>query len=453
MQINRSNRPPGEPRIDFTSPKIKKFDLTNGLKIYFSNKTDLPIVRINLLVNGGSKSDPETQKGLCNLLAMCLDEGAGQYNSLQLADEFEILGAQFAISCTDDLIILSLQVLTENFLPALKLLSDVVTQPHLMEDDFNREKNKVLVRINQSKAEPDYIADIAFVYFLFGNDSEYAFPVEGIERTAQNIQFNSVKNSYSNLFTPLNSTLVTVGNLDEEFFREQLDTIFGKWNHTSLINNRKTNLNKTTRKIYLINKPDSFQTEIRTGHLSSKRSEDDFFQKQIINLILGGQFSSRLNSNLREKNGFTYGIHSQFNYLQEAGYFAVSTSVDAANTSAALREIYSEINKIKSGVTQEELDFAKSSLTKKYPSNFETFRQIASAISTKVIHNLPDNYFETYIEKVSSLNLNDINSIAYKSICPDEIISVLVGDSTKILSQLDKNEFGEIEVLSFDEIF
>jgi zinc protease len=251
----------------------------------------------------------------------------------------------------------------------------------------------------------------------------------------------------------LNSTLVTVGNLNEEFFRGQLDTIFGKWNHTSLINNRKTNLNKTTRKIYLINKPDSFQTEIRTGHLSSKRSEDDFFQKQIINLILGGQFSSRLNSNLREKNGFTYGIHSQFNYLQEAGYFAVSTSVDAANTSAALREIYSEINKIKSGVTQEELDFAKSSLTKKYPSNFETFRQIASAISTKVIHNLPDNYFETYIEKVSSLKLNDINSIAYKSICPDEIISVLVGDSTKILSQLDKNEFGEIEVLSFDEIF
>ena len=453
MQINRTKRPASTSQIDFMPPKIKKFDLTNGLKIYFNNKTDLPIVRMNFLVNGGSKLDPNDQKGLCNLLAMCMDEGAGQYNSLQLADEFEMLGAQFTISCTDDFIILSLQVLTENFLPALKLLSDVVTQPHLKEDDFNREKNKVLVRINQSKAEPDYLADIAFVYFLFGNDSDYALPVEGIERTVQNIQLNSVKYSYSNLFTPLNSTLVTVGNLDEEFFQGELEIVFGKWNHTSLINNRTINLNKTTRKIYLINKPDSFQTEIRTGHLSSKRSEDDFFQKQIVNLILGGQFSSRLNSNLREKNGFTYGIHSQFNYLEEAGYFAVSTSVDAANTSAALREIYSEIYKIKSGVTQEELDFAKSSLTKKYPSNFETFRQIASAISTKVIHNLPDNYFETYIEKVSSLQLNNINSIANKSICPDEIISVLVGDSTKILSQLDKNEFGEIEVLSFDEIF
>jgi len=453
MQINRSKRPPGTAQIDFTPPKIEKFDLANGLKIYSSKKADLPIVKMNFLVNGGSKLDPNDQKGLCNLLAMCMDEGAGQYNSLQLADEFEMLGAQFAISCTDDFIILSLQVLTENFIPSLKLITEVVTNPHLKEEDFNREKNKVLVRINQSKAEPDYIADIAFVYFLFGNDSAYAFPVEGVERTAQNIRLNLVKNSYSNLFTPLNSTLVTVGNVDEEFFRGELESIFGKWNRTSLINNRTINLNKTTRKVYLINKPDSVQTEIRTGHLSSKRNEDDFFQKQIINLILGGQFSSRLNLNLREKNGFTYGVHSQFNYLQEAGYFTVSTSVDAANTSAALREIYMEINKIKSGVTQEEFNFAKSSLTKKYPSNFETFRQIADAISTKVIHNLPDNYFETYIEKVSSLKLNEINSIANKSICPDEIFSILVGDSKKIFTQLDKNEFGEISVIDFEEIF
>jgi len=453
MQTDRSKRPLGTSQIDFTPPKIEKFDLANGLKIHFSNKTDLPIVRMNLLVNGGSKSDPDAQKGLCNLLAMCLDEGAGKYNSLQLADEFEMLGAQFAISCTDDFIILSLQVLTENFIPAIKLLSDVVTQPHLKEDDFNREKNKALVRINQSKAEPDYIADIAFVYFLFGKDSAYAFPVEGVERTTQNIQLNAMKDLYTNLFAPLNSTIVTVGNIDVVFFRDELETIFGKWNNTSLINSRTINLKKTSRKVYLINKTDSVQTEIRTGHLSSKRSEDDFFQKQIINLILGGQFSSRLNLNLREKNGYTYGVHSQFNYLQEAGYFAVSTSVDGANTSAALREIYTEINKIKSGVTQEELNFAKSSLTKKYPSNFETFRQIAAAISAKVIHNLPDNYFEKYIEEVSSLDLSDINSIANKSICPDEIISVLVGDASKILTQLDKSEFGEISVIDFEKIF
>jgi len=157
--------------------------------------------------------------------------------------------------------------------------------------------------------------------------------------------------------------------------------------------------------------------------------------------------------NLREKNGFTYGVHSQFNYLKEGGYFAVSTSVDVVNTIPALSEIYSEIRKIKSGISNEEFNFAKSSLTKKFPSNFETYRQIAAAVSTKVIHNLSDNYFETYIKKISMMQLKEVNSIANEAIHPDEIISVLVGDSTKIISQLAKKEFGEIVILNFDEIF
>ena len=453
MQIDRSKRPTSSEEIKFHTPGIQNFKIQNGLKVFFSGKKDLPIVRINFLVNNGSRFDPYDKKGLCNLLVMCIDEGAGEFNALQLADEFELLGAQFSVSCDADASIVSLQVLSENFIPALKLLSDVITKPHFKDADFELQKNKVLVRLNQSKAEPDYIADVSFEYFLFGNDSPYAFPVMGIERTVQNIQPDFIRNLYKNNFAPLNSAMVVVGNIDKDLLQKELESVLGKWDNTPRIANAPVHVNRTQRKVFIINKPDAVQTEIRTGHLSSKRSEKDFFQKQIINLSLGGQFSSRLNLNLREKHGYTYGVHSSFNYFKEAGYFAVSTSVDVINTVNALSQIYLEIEKIQEGITNEELSFTKSSLTKKYPSNFETYRQIAANISTKVINDLPDDYFETYINKISSLNLNDVNRIANDSIFPDELISVLVGDSKIILSQLSEKEFGEITNLEFEDVF
>jgi zinc protease len=453
MQIDRSKRPTSSQEIKFNTPGIQNFNLENGLKIFLNEKKDLPIVRINFIVNNGSRFDPDDKKGLCNLLAMCIDEGAGEFNALQLADEFELLGTQFSVSCDTDISIISLQVLSENFIPALKLISNVITQPHFNDDDFELQKNKVLVRLNQSKAEPDYIADVSFEYFLFGNDSPYAFPVMGIERTVQNIQPDFIRNLYKNNFAPLNSTMVVVGNINKDLLQKELELVLGKWDRKPKTNSSVTDFNRTKRKVIIINKPGAVQTEIRTGHSSSKRNEKDFFQKQIVNMILGGQFSSRLNLNLREKNGYTYGVHSRFSYFKEAGYFAVSTSVDVSNTANALSQIYLEIEKIREGISNKELNFTKSSLTKKYPSNFETYRQIAANISSKVIHNLPDDYFETYINKINSLSLDDVNKIANNSIYPDELITVLVGDSKSIFSQLSENEFGDIMTLEFEDVF
>jgi len=384
---------------------------------------------------------------------MCIDEGAGKYDALQLADEFEMLGVQFSVSTDSDISVISLQVLSENFIPALKLFGSVITEPHFKEDDFNRERKKILVRLNQVKVEPDYIADVSFEHFLFGNDCPYSFPTMGVESDIPNIQLQLIRDYYQQKFTPLNSTMIVVGDIDWTSLQKALEEVFSNWDIISPINHSDISLKKLQRKTFIIDKPDSVQTEIRIGHLSSKRNEKDFFQKQILNLILGGQFSSRLNLNLREKHGYTYGVHSRFSYFNEAGYFAVSTSVDIEKTANALREIFSEIIKIKEGITNEELIFANSSLTKRFPSNFETYRQIASNIGSKIIHNLPDDYFETYIQRVNSFSLDEVNKIAVSSIYPDELISVLVGDSKKIIKQINKEEFGETIVLEYDDVF
>lgn len=453
MQVDRTKKPLTEGEINFNIPDVNIYELNNGLKIFFSEKNDLPIVRITLLVNSGSRFDPEKYKGLSNLLTMCIDEGAGNLNALQLADEFEMLGAQFSVASDSDISLVSLQVLSENFIPALKLFKSVITEPHLDKNDYHREKRKVIVRLNQVKIEPDYIADISFEHFLFGKESPYSYPVLGVEKDIEKILPQNVRDYYQQRFTPKNSSLIVVGNIDSKSLNKSLQDEFARWENVSTLNQPSLNLRKLPRKILIVNKPDSVQTEIRSGHLSSKRSESDFFQKQIINLVLGGQFSSRLNLNLREKHGYTYGINSSFSYLKEAGYFAVSTSVAIDNTANALREIFSEIKKIKKGLTADEISFAQSSLTRRFPSNFETYRQISGNISNRIIHNLPDDYFNTYIKKVNSLKLEDVNKVAADSINSEELITVLVGDSKKLKKQINEQEFGETIVLEFDDVF
>jgi zinc protease len=311
----------------------------------------------------------------------------------------------------------------------------------------------VLARLEQAKAEPDYVAEVSFEHILFGKDSPYAFPSLGIESSVHNIQIESVRDLYQKKFSPFNSSVVVVGNMNLKSLQTELSEAFRNWSVKTTVEEPLLNFTRPKRKIFVINKNNALQTEIRTGHLSPKRSEKDFFQKQIMNLALGGQFSSRLNLNLREKNGYTYGIHSRFNYFKEAGYFAVSTSVDIENTTNAIREIYSEINKIKDGISKAELEFSKSSLTKRFPANFETYRQIASNISSKIINNLPEDYFETYIEKVNSVSLDEVNKVTFESIQPEELITVLVGDSKTILGQINEVEFGERIVLEFEDVF
>lgn len=452
MEIDRSKRPQSSPEVTFSIPKISEFKLENGLRVLFSEKNTLPIVRISFLANSGSRFDPQNFKGLSNLLNLCIDEGAGKFSALELADKFEILGAQFSIASDSDISIISLQVLKENFIPALKLFKSVIVEPHLKQEDFRREQGKVVVRLNQVKAEPDYIADVSFEHFLFGSSCPYSFPVMGVEKDIKNITNQQVKEFYDRKFYPGNSTLIVVGNIDQTSLFDYLQEEFGNWKKASVDNFDDLLVGSERPRVYIIDKPDSVQTEIRTGHLSSKRNTEDFLQKQLLNLVIGGQFSSRLNLNLREKHGYTYGIHSRFNYFKDAGYFSVTTSVSSENTANALREILSEIKKAKEGVSIKELEFAKSSLSKRFPANFETFRQITANISSKVIHNLPDDYFETYLANLNSINQDDVNSIAENSVYPDKLITVLVGDSKKIIEQLKKEQFGEVEILKQEDI-
>jgi len=447
QSIDKSVKPVPSEEISFSLPEIEKFKLSNNLEVYFIQKTKLPILQFNLLINAGSYLDPAGKKGLSNLLSMAIDEGAGKFNSLELSDEFDLLGSNFSVSSSEDNIYISLQTLKDNLDKSLDLFSMVIKSPHLNESDFKREQRKIITHILQQQDEPDEIADLVFDHIIFGAANPYCSPVVGYDEDVKQISVDDVKTFYSGFILPNNSKLIVVGDISKEELIEKLELYFKDWaskEKTADISFPKTGSDK---KIFLFDKKGSVQSEIRIGHSAPNRNEIDFFPKTILNNILGGQFTSRINLNLREKKGYTYGAHSRFNYLRESAYFLATTSVGAENTGNAVREIMNELEGIKAGIKNEELDFAKSSLIRKFPSNFETYKQIASNLISMVIHSLPGDYFNTYLDNIKSVSKEQVNNAAENYIKPDKAVTVIVGDKDKILDQLkDLNGAGIIEV-------
>ncbi len=391
---------------------------------------------MNLVADAGSKYDPPGKKGLSNLFALTVDEGAGEYDSLQLSDEFEILGAGFNISCDQDSIYFALHILKDEFERGLELFTKVITVSHLDENDFKREKRKIKTRILQNRDEADEIANEVFEYKVFGINNSYAFPPIGYENDIESISLEDIKEFYKSILNPSKAFLVIVGDYDTESLKNLLNKNLSMWKSSSLISPVPAFDSTHTPGLYIVDKKESVQSEIRTGLISYKRNEYDFYARSVLNLILGGQFSSRLNLNLREKKGFTYGVYSRFNYLKYSAYFFVSTSVSSENTGAALNEVFNEVKKLRKGITKKELEFAKSSLIRKFPSGFESYQQIASNIIGQIIHSLPEDYFKTYIDEIRSVTSERVLKAAENNLYPERLTTVIVGNTEKIIEQL-----------------
>jgi zinc protease len=433
--INRATKPNPTGKIKFSLPEINEFISTNGLKILFVKKNNLPLVQFLLLSNAGSIYDPAEKKGLSNLTAMMLDEGAGEYDALQLSDEIDILGSHLTINSNEDNIIISLQTLSENINRSFELLGKIITQPHFEEKDFHREKRKILTRILQRKDNPDEVAEHIFEFNLYGKRNPYSNLPLGKEKDISSITTEDVKNFYDKFLTTENSTLIVVGDTSEEEIKDFVDRYLGNWKKQLPNTNNIPEPLKKGSTIIFCNKEKALQSEIRVGHLASKRNEGNYSAKLILNTILGGQFSSRINLNLRENKGYTYGAFSTFNYFRYQAHFYISTSVSTENTGNAIREILYELKRIKEGVNKKELDFAKSSLIKKFPMNFETYSQVANNLAGKVIFSLPDDYFNTYINNIRNVTQEDVNLSAVKEILSEELLVAVVGDKNKIVEQ------------------
>lgn len=431
--IDRSKIPAPAENISFEIPRINFVNSSDGHEIYFIKKDKLPIVNFNVIYFCGSKFDPEDKKGLALLTSFLIDEGAGKYDAFQISNEFEKLGTVFSISVNHDIFSFSILSLKENFEHSLELLSTIINEPRLEEKDFIREKKKLIDKIIQLKDEPAYIASSAFEKQLFKN-SYYAFPTIGYENTVKNIILDDIKDYYEKYIQNSKCKFIVTGNINSEEIINLVDKYFlPEKNFLPDIDLEIPA--KSTTKYYIIHKENSAQGEIRIGHLSRKRNSPDYFANKLMNSILGGEFFSRINLNLREQKGITYGAHSSFNYFQNAGYFEINTAVNIENVAEAITETLSELEKIKKHISREEINLAKSFIIKHFPSNFESYSQLAQSILILLKYNLPLNYYDNYIKNIESVSESDIIKAARENIDLDKLTILVVGDKNKILQQ------------------
>jgi len=444
MLIDRTKKPSEDGTIKFILPKINKFNLSNGLNIVFVEKNNLPIVQFNFIIDAGSKLDPIGKKGLATLTSMLIDEGAGEFDALSLDSELEKLGSIFSAGVDHDTFNVSLLTLKENLDRSLYLFKLIMTEPNFEESDFERERKKLTTKILQLKDEPSFIARSVFEKITFSN-SPYSFPEIGLQDDLITLSKNDIVNFYKKIITVTNSTLIVVGNIKKDELRDKLEKYFGGWTSKGKNHFDIKDISRNKSKIFVVNKTGAAQSEIRIGHISKGRNVPDFLAKSVMNIILGGQFTSRINLNLREKNGFTYGADSSFSYNKMMGYFVVSTAVESKNTIPSISEILFELKNIRKDIKTEELEFAKSYLIKRFPSLFETYLQITNNLAMLIIYNLPEDYFNNYIDNINKITLEEVIQAAINNIFPDSVNILIVGDKNLVLPKV--KELGEFEIV------
>jgi len=293
MKIDRSIPPKESEKINFILPEIEHLLTENGLEVLLVKKKNLPIIQMNLIVNAGSYFDPKDKFGMAKLTGMMVDEGAGNYSALELDNEIDSLGSILEISNDHDSIFLSMLSLEENFDKSLKIFSQIICYPHLNEENFNREKAKAIIKIIQHNDDPSYVASTEFEKIIFENTG-YENPITGTEKSLKNISCKDLQTFYQTYFNISNSKLVVVGNIDKNILLSKINTAFIDYRKGKIYLPETKPYKNITKKIYLIDKKDTTQSELRVGISTSRRNEKNYFAKLLLNSILGGQFSAEL---------------------------------------------------------------------------------------------------------------------------------------------------------------
>lgn len=374
-----------------------------------------------------------------------IDEGTPAKSSLQIADAFDFLGTQFSASANYDGSYLTLLSLKEHLDESVQIFSEVLLTPTFPDSEFQRIKDELLTSLSQQKDRASSVAANVFSKILYGEKNPYGFQVAGVETTVKAIALDDVKNYYEKIYAPNNATLIVVGDVTKKEVVLFAEKYFGKWKKKNIPTvkiNSAENISETA--IYLVDKPNAPQSEIRLGQIGATRTTNDYFTLMLFQHILGSS-SGRLFLNLREEKGYTYGAYANFAYRKNAGPFIASAAVKSEVTDSSLIEFLFEINRMREEtVADSEFQMYKTAVIQRLPRSFETVSQITDNLATLALFNFPDTYFNTYVERLKTVSQNDILEAGKKYLLPTQLVIVVVGDKATIQEPLAKLNIGKV---------
>jgi zinc protease len=447
----RNQQPQAGPASSLTLPVPKSFKLANGLTVMLVERHNLPVVSANLVVLRGSEANPTDRPGLAAFTADMLDEGTEKRSTLQIADDVARIGATLATGSTSDSSFVAVRALKKNADAAFEVFSDVSLHPAFSQKEIDRIRNQRLTQYLQQRDNPGVLANKVFFNEVYGPKHPYGYMELGTEESLKAINHDELAKFWSAGYVPENAALVVAGDLTEAELRALAETHFGKWRGTRVQVPVPTFSGDVLRRVVVVDKPGSPQTELRVGHVGVARSNPDYVPIEVMNTMLGGLFSSRINMNLREKNGYTYGAFSAFIYRRGPGPFFAGSGVRTDVTAPAVKEILNEIERMRTTrLTPEELKAAKDSMSRSLPGFFETTPQVAGSIGQLFVYDLPLDYYRALPARVNAVTAADVQRVAEKYLSPKSMVVVAVGDRSKIEAELKKLDIGPIEVRDAD---
>jgi len=445
--FDRSKPPELGPPPKVSLPPITTRQLPNGLKLMVVEQHELPLADFVLLIGSGSTADPASKPGIANLVSAMLREGTTTRKSLEIADQIAFLGIRLSPTSSWESSTLSLHTPTAQLDSALALFADVALHPSFPANEFERVRKTQLTELLQLRDQGAAIASIAFPAIIYGNAHPYGAPAQGTEASVKALTTGDLQSYYQANFRPNNATLIVVGDVTPAQVEQKINALFGGWQRADIpqINYSEPPKSGATT-IYLIDKPGAAQSSFRIGEVGVPRSTQDYFALTVMNTILGGSFTSRLNQNLRETRGYTYGAGSRFDMRRAAGPFLASAEIVTAKSDSALLEFMKELNGIRQLVPPAELSRAKRYLQLQLPGNFETTQQIAAALVPVALYGLPLDYYNNYVQNIEGVTQADVARVAQQYINPGSLAVVIVGDRKTIEAGLKATNVGPIAI-------
>ena len=429
--VDRARLPVAGPPRPFRFPAIGRRTLANGLDVRVVEHHAVPVVCAVALVRGGSAADPSDRPGLAAFAADLLDDGAGDLDGVGLADAFARLGAEADIEVWPDATVVSITTLARHAERALALLADLLLRPRFAVDDVERVRSLRVDRLRQMRAQASALADRAMSRALYGAHP-YGHLGMGQAASLRATTVEDITNFHYGRATPGSTSLVVVGAIEASRAFAAAEAALGGWQGTAHPVPDLTFVTPPARspRTLVVPRVGAPQSELRIGQVGASRDTVDYHELLLWNAVLGGQFISRLNLNLRQQKGYTYGVRSGFDFRRGRGPFSVQTSVQSSATAEAVHEVFREIAEMcdTAPVTPEELTRAKAAIGLGYPRGFETASQVARSVAQLALHGLADDHFERFTARLDAVDVDHVTAAARRHVDADGFTTVVVGD-------------------------
>ena len=433
-------------------PKFWRKDMPNGVRMIGTESSEIPTVTLTITIPGGHllQANDTAKLGLASFFSSMMNEDTKNYSAEQMAVELQKSGSNVSVGSSLDGITFNIQTLKKNLDKTLTLVQERMFNPKFTESSFSRIQKQKLEGFKQTKADPAAVASGVFAKLNYGPNNILGMEEEGTEYTVRNLKLQDIENYYSNYMTSQGVKVVIVGDVKQEEVLPKLaflNNLPNKKIDLPKVNGTATNIDKT--KVYLVDIPKAAQSQFRVGYATGLKYDatGDYYKSKLMNYGLGGDFNSRLNLNLREDKGWTYGARSSFTADEYGGEFEFSSGIRADATDSALVEVMKELkNYRENGITETELKFMKNSLGQRDALLYETGLQKAGFIGRILDYNLPANYVDQQNKLLAKITKQEIDAVAKKMLNPGKMNILLVGDKAKILEGVKKLGYEIIEL-------